>query len=155
MVILFLFSHRHNKGDEIVERSLDQIRQEDNYASFDLIRNVCYKYSKGNLRSFFRNPYTAFLFHQFAKSPQASCDFIRKRMDDKETKQFNEIRYQKVCDEILVLKQEALQGLKQSAHDTKCATSHFQESASIFYKHCTSMESWNISSAPAKLKRKC
>lgn len=63
VLILFLFSHRHNKGDDLVERTLQQIRSESNYANFDLIRNVCYKYSKGNLRSFFRNPYTAFLFH--------------------------------------------------------------------------------------------
>jgi hypothetical protein len=66
VLILFLFSHRHNKGDELVEKTLEQIKSENNYANFDLIRNVCYKYSKGNLRSFFRNPYTAFLFHQFA-----------------------------------------------------------------------------------------
>ena len=86
VLILFLFSHRHNKGDDLVENTLEQIRSENNYANFDLIRNVCYKYSKGNLRSFFRNPYTAFLFHQFASSEEATSEFIKTRMDDKETK---------------------------------------------------------------------
>ena len=86
VLILFLFSHRHNKGDELVERTLQQIRAEHNYADFDLIRNVCYKYSKGNLRNFFLNPYTAFLFHQFASSEATTAVFIKSRMDDKETK---------------------------------------------------------------------
>ena len=86
VLILFLFSHRHNKGDELVEKTLQQIRAEHDYADFALIRNVCYKYSKGNLRNFFLNPYTAFLFHQFASSEAATSDFIKGRMDDKETK---------------------------------------------------------------------
>ena len=38
-------------------------------------------------------------------------------MDDKETKQFNEIRYNKVRDELEVLKNEAIQGLKESSLD--------------------------------------
>lgn len=63
VLILFLFSHRHNKGDDLVEKTIKQIKAHHNYANFELIRNVCYKYSKGNLKSFFRNPYTAFLFH--------------------------------------------------------------------------------------------
>ena len=86
VLILFLFSHRHNKGDELVEKTLKQIAAEHNYADFALVRNVCYKYSKGNLRNFFLNPYTAFLFHQFASAESTPSDFIRSRMDDKETK---------------------------------------------------------------------
>lgn len=131
VLILFLFSHRHNKGDDLVENTLQQITAENNYANFDLIRNVCYKYSKGNLRSFFRNPYTAFLFHQFASSEEANSDFIKTRMDDKETKQFNEIRYNKVREELHVLKNEAIAGLKESSEDMSKA--HFQDAARVFY----------------------
>ena len=86
VLILFLFSHRHNKGDELVEQTLNQIEKDHGYADFGLIRNVCYKYSKGNLKNFFVNPYTAFLFHQFASSEHTTAVFIKSRMDDKETK---------------------------------------------------------------------
>ena len=132
VLILFLFSHRHNKGDELVEKTLQQIRAEHNYADFDLIRNVCYKYSKGNLRNFFLNPYTAFLFHQFASSESTTSVFIKGRMDDKETKQFNEIRYNKVREELEVLKAEAIAGLKEAAEDA--GKPHFQDVAQVFYR---------------------
>jgi hypothetical protein len=131
VLILFLFSHRHNKGDELVEKTLKQIAAEHNYADFALVRNVCYKYSKGNLRNFFLNPYTAFLFHQFASAESTTSDFIRSRMDDKETKQFNETRYNKVQEELEVLRAEARAGLKEASEDTSKA--HFCEAARVFY----------------------
>jgi hypothetical protein len=108
-------------------KTLEQIRAENDYADFDLVRNVCYKYSKGNLKNFFLNPYTAFLFHQFASSAATTADFIKTRMDDKETKEFNEIRYNKVREELVVLNAEAITGLKEASEDVN--KSHFQDVA--------------------------
>lgn len=59
-------------------------------------------------------------------------------MDDKETKQFNEIRYNKVREELLVLKNEAIAGLKESSEDR--SKSHFQEAATVFYERCMVLE---------------
>lgn len=51
-------------------------------------------------------------------------------MDDKETKQFNEIRYNKVKEELEVLRAEARAGLREASE--KGAKSHFSEAARIF-----------------------
>lgn len=59
-------------------------------------------------------------------------------MDDKETKQFNEIRYNKVRDELEVLKNEAIQGLKESSLDQ--SRPYFMEPAHIFLARCNIME---------------
>lgn len=48
-------------------------------------------------------------------------------MDDKETKEFNEIRYNKVREELVVLNAEAIAGLKEASEDV--SKSHFQDVA--------------------------
>ena len=139
VLVLFLFSHRHNKGDEIVVETLDQIKSTHDYANFDLIRNVCYKYSKGNLRNFFLNPFTSLLFFLFASSEQTIEVFIKNRMENKE-KEFNEIRYSKVLDELKLLKKEAIAGLQEISESNDPKNCHFKEAALVFLKIVESKE---------------
>lgn len=139
VLVLFLFSHRHNKGDEIVVETLEQIQKTKDYANFDLIRNVCYKYSKGNLKNFFLNPFTSMLFYLFASSDETIKVFIKARMENRE-KEFNEIRYAKVLEELDLLKIEAIDGLKEIAQSNDPKISHFKEAALTFLKIVESKE---------------
>lgn len=71
VLTLYIFSHRHNKSDNYLVGLKEDVSKNGNYISFDLIRDMMYKYSKKAQKKFMANPLLAFLLINFLSSEKA------------------------------------------------------------------------------------
>lgn len=114
MLTLYLFSHRYNKCDDYLVGLKEDVSKNGDYINFDLIRAMMYKYSKKAQKKFMANPLLAFLLASFLSSEEA-LDFIKdKKMNRLDTKQFNQIKYDKIMEEIKDFKKQANEALQKS-----------------------------------------
>ena len=73
---LYIFCHRHNKGDTFLRELKQRVAASGNYISFEAIRPVLYNYSKKAQRKLMANRLLAFLMYNFVSSAEA-LEFIQ------------------------------------------------------------------------------
>ena len=84
---LLVFSHRHNKNDFYLK---------DTIASFDLVRDPNYKYSKHAEAAFFALPVYSFLFACFSVSTKGQ-NFAQDQLEEKGDKDPASVQRMKVA----------------------------------------------------------
>ena len=114
VLTLYLFSHRYNKSDDYLIGLKEDVSKNGDYISFDLIRVMLYKYSKKAQKKFMTNPLLAFLLTSFLSSEEA-LEFIKNtKMNRMDTNEFNQIKYDKIMEEINDFKKQANEALRKS-----------------------------------------
>lgn len=108
-MMIFVFSHRHNKGDRFIVETLEQLNGEsalDRHFDFTMVRNVMYLYSKRAQEQYFKYPVESFFIAMFAKS-QDGQTFIKEKPDTSE----NLAKQERILHDTNLLLEQALLSL--------------------------------------------
>ena len=106
---LYIFCHRHNKGDTFLRELKQRVAASGNYISFEAIRPVLYNYSKKAQRKLMANRLLAFLMYNFVSSAEALA-FIKAKAVSNGA--FNGLKHAKILQEVEEFKQQARASLQ-------------------------------------------
>ena len=98
---LFVFTHRNSKDDAFLKelkQEGEDIKEGDSncyHTDFDILRDVCYKYSKKATERFFSFPVEAYFFVKYALSDDGQEFIENKPPHDEENREFKVERFKK------------------------------------------------------------
>ena len=85
-MMIFVFAHRHSKGDRFIVETQDAMQGKDStdhHFDFTVVRNVMYLYSKKAQEHYLTYPIESFFLAHFAASKDGQ-NFIKSKPDTSE-----------------------------------------------------------------------
>jgi len=85
-MMIFVFAHRHSKGDKFIVETqdfMDSKPKSDLHFDFSIVRNVMYLYSKKAQEHYLTFPVESFMLAKFAASKDGQ-NFIKSKPDNSE-----------------------------------------------------------------------
>ena len=124
-MMIFVFSHRHNKGDRFITETLEELKgaeEVDRHFDFSMVRNVMYLYSKKAQEQYFKYPVESFFIAMFAKT-QDGKTFIKEKPDTSE----NQAKQERILHDTGLLLEQALVSLGEGSESVKKMCNFFLE----------------------------
>lgn len=105
--MIFVFAHRHSKGDRFIEETRDAMKDctDDLHFDFTVVRNVMYLYSKKAQEHYMTYPVESFFLAAFEMS-SAGQSFIKTKPDSKE-------KTERILRETQMLRENAVSSLEK------------------------------------------